>query len=170
MPSHRLTLAAACAALLLAACDGASPAGPQDEPRAVGGCQWAQEGCDLPEPTNTTSVAYSTTGSTTSSSYPYPIPKSVSVTAQSVAYAGVATSTVSTDLKFASYCSTNWLFVQNKQATAYGSPATAQVTFQNGPAQQIQARYKAWSTHTFTPAAGYVGGGTYYSSWDSGCF
>jgi hypothetical protein len=165
MTRHSLTLAAAFAALLLSACDGASPAAPQDEPRAVGGCQWAQEGCDPPDPTNAASIGYSTTGSTT----PYPS-KSVSVTAQSVAYGGVATTTISTDLKFAFYCSTNWQFIQNKQAVAYGSPATAQVTFQNAPQQNISARYKAWSTHTFTPASGYIGGGTYYSQWDSGCF
>lgn len=166
MTHHRLTLAAACAALLLAACDGASPAGPQGEPRAIGGCQWAQEGCDPPDPTNVASIAYSTTGTKSTPNY-Y---KAVSVTGRSEAFAGVSNTTVSTDLKWGENCTNNWMFITNKQASAAGSPAVAQVVIDSKTSQWIPARWKAWSTHTFTPAPGYVGGGTHYTQWDSGCF
>lgn len=168
MIRRTIALAAACAALLLSACDGDSPAGPQDEPRALGGCQWATEGCDPPEDTTTYQYA-SYTYATTGSNLTLNLWKRVDVTGRSSAVSGVASTGVSTDLKFSSDCSNSWDFLQNKTASAAGSPATAQVAFTAQADRRYPARWKAWSTHTFTPAAGYYGGGTFYSSWDSGC-
>jgi hypothetical protein len=168
MIRRTIVLAAACAALLLSACDGASPAWPQDEPRALGGCQWAQEGCDLPGDTTTyqyASVEYETKGTNLTLN----LWKQVDVTGRSTALSGVSNTGVSTDLKFSSDCSNSWDPLFTKSATAAGSPATAKVTFTAQADRRYPARWKAWSTHTFTPAPGYYGGGTRYTSWDSGC-
>lgn len=161
-----ISLAAACAALLLSACDGASPAAPQDAPRALGGCQWAKEGCDPPDPTNVASMAYSTTGVRSVGT----LLKSVTVTGRSEAFSGVASSSVSTELKFSADCSNSWVLVQSKSATALGSPAVAQVQLTDSRDKRVLTRWKAWSTHSFTPASGYTGGGTLYTQWDSDCF
>lgn len=163
-----------CAAAVFAACEGATTVEPDGARYAL--CSWDGECGPDRDPggggdTATVPVAefkWSTTGYLSISTR---IKQAVG-TGRSEAIKGIAVSTVSAEMKGNSDCSNNWMPHSKNSSTQYGSPAVAEVNLIGGQTPGYRARFKMWSTHTFTAANGYSLGRTVpiYTAWDSGCF
>ncbi|HEX2187533.1 MAG TPA: hypothetical protein VHG51_01485 [Longimicrobiaceae bacterium] len=169
MPRKALNYAVAgCAVLALAGCEGPAVTAPEDA--RPGLCSTSGEcgptdGRDPPADTTTTTVARYTYGSNARVSYGS-YHEQAELWTTSNALAGVASTTVegrfyATELG----CGTDtWAFRIRDHKTAPGSPAylTVSATFRH-PWNESHA-YRVLGFHSFTPAPGAQGGGSFTSS------
>jgi hypothetical protein len=171
------TLALACAAL--AGCDGGSPTSPSTPraPRSI--CQIDRIRADCGPVPRDPGDTTTTSGPPAASYKYYTIAafyyngsgiKTAEVGAESDSYAYVSYTLADAYITLAN-CSTN-VNVQtvHKVASGNGSPFYAAAGFQQVyPNNSTFIKWKINSTHTFTPATGATGGGTFTLSW-AGCF
>lgn len=157
---HTRTLALALAGLLLAACDGASVAGPEAR-LAVNPCNDSQDCGPNIEPRPVAEFSY---GSDVSFSTGFGF-RQADMTSWSTAVANVASSSVSAEFRRYPGCVKNGgTYLTTKSASASGSPATAQVWHSFTFSLLSSEAFGVDGTHTFTPASGVLGGGTFSSS------